>query len=184
MAVYYGNLFADWETAIVRGMVAEFEAHNPWLKYPGHEALLQECFSHWFFVRNQFSPEKGTSIKTYMRRVIRNRLNDIRKEQWAEKRRGDNFAISLDRPISDSGTCLRDVIPDVRGAEADDLRRDVERVVNRLNPFQQRICQLLRHGYSVRDAEKVLGKSKSTVYEEISKLRKVFANEGLDEYLR
>lgn len=184
MGVRYGDLFEDWEVTIVRGMVAEFEENNPWLRYPEHEDLLQECFSHWYFMRSQFNPEKGASIKTYMRRVVSRRLNDIRKIQWAKKRRGDNFTVSLDMPISDSGASLRDVIPDDKTPEDDDLRRDVERVVSKLSPFQQQICRLLRHGYSVREAGRKLGKSKSIIHEEKIKLRQVFTNEGLDDYLR
>lgn len=184
MMAYYGDLFENWEMTIVRGMVAEFEKDNTWLRYPGHKALLQESFSHWYFMRGRFNPEKGASIKTYMRRVVSRRLNDIRKKEWAEKRRENHFTVPLDVPISDSGAFLKDVIPDDRTPEADDLRRDVERVMSKLNPFQQQICRLLGHGYSVREAERKLGKSKSSIYEEKIKLRQIFANEGLREYLR
>ena len=184
MGVHYGDLFEEWELTIVRGMVAEFEENNPWLTYPGHEALLQECFDHWYWTRSQYNPEKGASIKTYMHRVVWRKLNGIRRKEWAEKRRANHLAESLDEPMSDSGLSLKDIIPDVRGLKADKLRSELARVISKLSPFRQKVCLLARDGYSLREIEKKLGISKTRIHEELQEIRRIFRNEGLDEYLQ
>lgn len=184
MRQHYGELFAKWEKSIITGIVRYFEEENPWMRYPGHEALLQECFIRWLSARDRFNPERGTSIKAYMRSVVRKRLADIRKEQLAEKRIANHVADSLDEPVSDSGLFLKDIIPDVRGLKADKLRLELVIVIGKLSPFRQRICLFAGHGYSLREIEKKIGIPKSIIHEELQEIRKVFTNEGLDEYLQ
>ncbi len=184
MTRHYGELFAEWEKGIITGMVRDFEEKNSWMRYPGHEALVQECFAQWGLVRDQFNPARGASIKTYMRSVIKNRLENIREEQSAEKRMGDHLTLALDEPVSDSGLFRKDIIPDVRGLEVDKLRLELAIAISKLSPFRQRICLLAGHEYSLREIERKLGVPKSTIHEELQEIRRIFANEGLDEYLR
>jgi len=181
----YGDLFEEWETVLARKLVSQFQAKYPWLRYPERDDLLQECFSHWCLKRDKFTPSKGASISTYMSIVIRNRLDNILEEQLAEKRKLGHFAISLDETTTDAETCLKDILPDNRTSVADDasLRADVERLMGKLSPLQKTICLLLSRGHSGREIANVLGKSKSSIYEEIKGLGNIFANEGIDEYL-
>ena len=183
MRQHYGELFAKWEKSIITGIVRYFEEENPWMRYPGHEALLQECFIRWLSARDRFNPERGTSIKAYMRAVGKKRLADIRKEQLADKRIGNHLADSLDEPVSASVIFLKDIIPDVRRLKADKLRLELAIAVSKLTTFRQRICLLAGHGYSLREIEKRLGLPKSISHEELQEIRRIFRNEGLDEYL-
>jgi len=114
---------------------------------------------------------------------VKKRLADIRKEQSAEKRIGNHLAHSLDEPVSDSGLFLKDIIPDVRRLKADRLRLELAIAISKLSPFRQRICLLAGHGYSLREIEKRLGIPRSIIHEELQEIRRVFLNEGLDEYL-
>lgn len=183
MRQHYGELFTEWEKGIIAGIVRDFEEENSWMRFPGHEALLQECAIRWLSARDRFNPERGTSIKAYMRAVVKKRLADIRKGQSAEKRMGNHLAESLDEPVSDSGLFLKDIIPDVRGLKADKLRLELAIVISKLSPSRQKICWLAGHQYSLREIEKKLGIPKSVIHEELQEIRRIFRNEGLDEYL-
>ena len=92
----YGDLFEEWETVLAKKVVSQFQARYPWLRYPERDDLLQECLIHWCLVRDTFKSSKEAPISTYMRIVIRRRLDNILEEQLADKRKLGHFAISLE----------------------------------------------------------------------------------------
>ena len=54
-----------------------------------------------------------------------------------------------------------------------------------LTPAQQRLCVMLGHeGLSIKEAAEQLRIPRGTLYEEIKRIRKIFAEHGLDEYLK
>lgn len=131
----------------------------------------------------------------YMAQVLRNKLTDWVREQGAEKRAGDLSALSLDATIdgSEDGMTLAeslDASESTRLGETGETHRhhmhiDLLRAMVLLTPAQQRLCVLLGHeGLSIKEAAEQLRIPRGTLYEEINRIRKVFANHGLGDYLK
>lgn len=51
--------------------------------------LVQECLLHWWTQRATYSEQREASPRTYMNRVLTNRLRDLRRAERAQRRRGD-----------------------------------------------------------------------------------------------
>ena len=65
------------------------------------------------------------------------------------------------------------------------VRMDLLRAVARLSPSQQRLCLMLgEEGLSIKVAAEQLRIPRGTLYEEIKRIRKVFAEHGLEHYLK
>ena len=82
---------------------------------------------------------------------------------------------------------------DNESAQPDDLgsverrhaRIDIGRVLARLTPVQRQLCQLLgEEGLTIKEAAERLRIPRGTLYEEIKRIRQVFADQGLGDYLK
>ncbi len=172
MGLNYGDLFQDWEIALAKGVVSQFQTDHPWLKTFEFDDLLQECLSHWQLKRSRFRPERGASIKTYMRTVLNNRLRSLLRRELSDRRRIQHVMISLDEPLDEAGTTLGDILPsDISEISG---RLDVASVISRLTPLQRQICQLLAEDVPASQIAKMLGKPRRTVRREIDRIRRVF----------
>jgi RNA polymerase sigma-70 factor (ECF subfamily) len=57
--------------------------------------------------------------------------------------------------------------------------------MKRLTPLQQRLCKLLGcEGLSVQDVSRKLGIPRATIYDHLKRIRKSFAELGLQYYLK
>jgi len=185
----YGQLFEDWEIAIAKNLVNEFQKTRPCLQREGFEDLLQECLTHWFFVRTGYESGREASQQTYMGRVLRNKLTDIVREQEADKRKISHLAVSLDGPLGDhdDSDALEDSIADKQPAPylQIELKIDLNKVLEKLSGKQQKLCHLLGpSGLSIKEASEHLNTPRTTIYDEIERIRKIFVKEGLEEYLK
>ena len=64
-----------------------------------------------------------------------------------------------------------------------DARIDLARAMQKLTPRQRRLCALLgEEGLSIKEAAARLRIPRGTLYEEIKRIRKVFADHGLGDY--
>ena len=64
-------------------------------------------------------------------------------------------------------------------------RGQVLRVMALLTPAQQRLCQLLgEEGLSIKEAAERLRIPRGTLYEEIKRIRRIFDQQGLSNYLK
>jgi len=183
MGLSYSGTFDDWEVAIARKLSGEFLAKHSWIKGYDFDDLVQECLIQWHLARHTYDESKAASQRTYMANVARHRLQNILDEQLAEKRSADREALSLDQPLSDKETTLGEIIPEATGPDIS-LHLDLERAVAKLTAAQRSVYLLLWEGYSVAEIARTLGKGRATVYDEINRLKKVFADDGLDGYLR
>jgi RNA polymerase sigma factor (sigma-70 family) len=184
MGPNYFGAFEDWEVAIARKLSSEFLAQHGWIRLYGLDDLVQECLIQWGLARQTYRPEKAVSRQTYMAQVVRHRLQNILAKELAEKRKGDRLATSLDQPVSEEGMTLKEVIPATMSIEADvSLRHDLEQAMARLTAFQKSLCVLLREGYNITEIAAIVHKSRPTIYDEIARVNKVFADAGLDKYL-
>jgi RNA polymerase sigma factor (sigma-70 family) len=183
MGSSYSGAFEDWEIAIARKISGEFLAKHSWIKGYDFDDLVQECLIQWHLARHTFDGSKGASRQTYMANVAKNRLQNILEEQLADKRAADRNMISLDQPLSDEQGTIADFIPAPESYDFS-LKLDLERTIAKLSIRQQKVCLFLWQGYNVTEIARELGKGRATIYDEIDHLKKIFSDEGLDEYLK
>ena len=156
---------------------------------------MQECLAHWIVARRRIPPEPdpGPPV-SYMAQVLRNKLTDMVREMTADKRAGDPGAFSLDAPLdgTEDGITLGEVLADEQADPAGSgdvdsrhARIDLSRVMALLTPAQQRLCQLLgEEGLSIKEAAERLRIPRGTLYEEIKRVRRIFDQQGLSNYLK
>lgn len=189
MSLNYGGLFESWELAVAKRLVSDYRKEWKCLEREGFDDLLQECFMHWLEVRDGFDPGRDASKKTFMARVIRNKLGNIIEKATAEKRKTIYESVSLDSPLNDDEgePTLKDKI-----AESDDvlpqikseLKIELSKAFQKLTPQQQKLCKLLgEEGLSVTEASKEMKRHRRHLYREIARIRDIFEKEGLKDYL-
>lgn len=184
----YKGLFENWEIAVAKNVIAQLMKKRTWLRPDEFEDLLQECLTHWLFVKDKYDPEAEASEKTFMARVIANKLKDIVKGRERLQRRVAQNTISLDQPLSDEedASTLMDVIatdPELRIHV--ELKIDLTRTYQKLSPAQKRLCDLLgEKGLSIKAASDILKTPRGTLYEEIKRIKAIFQKKNLDEYLK
>ena len=64
------------------------------------------------------------------------------------------------------------------------LRLDMEFVLKTLTPRQREICILLGQDYPVKMIAEMLGRPRSTVRDEIKRIREVFSRKDFESYLK
>lgn len=178
---------ADWEIALVELLVFDFLSSRTAL--PGFEVddLMQECLLHWWSQRQRYKETRGASKKTFMRRVVKAKLIDIERVLKAGKRGGGQHPLSLDAPLSQEGgddQTLGDLVP--AGETGDEVMSSVmrEHLLSRLAPGQRRLALGLEAGMSMSEISKRLDVPRTTLYDELERIRRVFRDEGLEEFLR
>ena len=195
MALKQADGLQKWEIAVTKKLVGEFRRRSRSLAAVEFDDLVQDCLVHWIVVRRRFAPDPNPPPVAYMAKVIRNKLTDLIREQAAGKRAGEIDTLSLDAAVegSDAGTTLADVLSGSNAAQPEDegdvdrhdARIDVARAMAGLTPVQRRLCQMLgEEGLSIKEAAERLRIPRGTLYEEIKRIRKVFADHGLGDYLK
>lgn len=175
----YADLFNSWEIPITKSLISEFLRKYPWLKLE-REDLLQECLVHWHFKRKTYDHMRG-SAKAYLRQVVKNKLVSILRRELAARRGASSLLVSLDELISEAET----LVEEAQSLEIPiDVSIDVRLVTEGLTPFQKQVCLLLGEGYPVAEAARSLNKPRRTVRQEIEKIRRIFSEKGLEDYLR
>ena len=195
MALKHGEGLQKWEIAVTKKLVSEFRRRSRSLAREEFDDLMQECLAHWIVVRRKLAPDPGAPPVGYMAQVIRNKLTDLIREKAADKRAGEQDALSLDAALdgSEDGATLADLLADDESAQRDETgavdrhnaRIDIGRAMARLTPVQRQLCQMLgEEGLSIKEAAERLRIPRGTLYEEIKRIRKVFTDQGLGDYLR
>jgi RNA polymerase sigma factor (sigma-70 family) len=178
----YGDVFADWEIAIAKKAVRRFQANYPWLRGLDFDDLLQECLIHWYLNRARYRESKGVSIKTYMARVLSTQLQLILRQELYDKRKASHLAESLEKPLGKGELTLADIIPADEGTTETGMRIDIESALRVLTPLQREICNLLKQDYPVKRIAEMLGKPRSTIRDEIKRIKELFSQKGLEDY--
>jgi RNA polymerase sigma-70 factor, ECF subfamily len=175
---------SNWELQLAEEVVDRFLYSRPGMRQE-REDLIQDCLEHWLRQRSRFDPSRGASPKTFMRRVLEHRLADVAARQRAAKRGSDERPLSLDRPIREgSPTALGEVLP-ASGQGEDDLLRAIAvgMAEGRLSPRQRAIARALADGMPKSELARHLHLARSTVYEELARIKAIYRDEGLDEFL-
>jgi RNA polymerase sigma-70 factor (ECF subfamily) len=194
MALKHGEELQQWEIAVAKKLVGEFRRRSRRLEREEFDDLLQECLTHWIEVRGKLAPDPEGPPVAYMARVVRNKLTDMIREQGATKRGGDTDTVSLDAPVSESDDAptFADLVDAATSGppgeehpiDRNDARIDIAGALRQLTPRQRRLCTLLgEEGLSIKEAAERLRIPRGTLYEEIKRIRKIFAEHGLEGYL-
>jgi RNA polymerase sigma factor (sigma-70 family) len=194
MALKPGDGLDNWEIAVVKKLVSEFRRRSRILGRHEFDDLVQDCLLHWIAVRRKLAPDPDNPPVGYMAQVLRNKLTDLMREQGAEKRAGDLVMVSLDATIdgSEDGMTLAESLATTESAHAEEggdthrhMHIDLLRALALLTPAQRYLCRLLgEEGLSVKEAADQLRIPRGTLYEDIKRIRKLFADRGLQEYLK
>jgi RNA polymerase sigma-70 factor (ECF subfamily) len=122
-----------------------------------------------------------------MRRVVKGKLIDIERTMKAGKRGAGHHPLSLDAPLKhgpEEERTLGYVVP------SGETEREVmsslmrERLLSRLTPGQRRLALGLEGGLSMSEMSRRLNVPRGTLYEELERIRRVFRDEHLREFLR
>jgi RNA polymerase sigma-70 factor (ECF subfamily) len=194
MSGKYKGFFQAWEISIAKKLVKEFQEKWTCLKREGFDDLLQECLAHWYFSRDGYCSGGEASQQTFMGRIVRNKLTDLVRDREADKRKVTRLTISLDAP-SEDGEHLQTLIEKIDSEKALDtplnpfleinLQIDLKKAFQKLNLQQKKLCHLLgQDELTVQEASKNINTPRSTVYDELERIRKIFLKEGLKEYLK
>ena len=194
MALRPGVGLDGWEIAVAKKLVGEYRRRSRILERYEFEDLVQDCLLHWITVRGSLDRDPANPPLGYMATVLRNWLADLVRKRGTDKRSGDLDTPSLDASIdgSDDGMTLAELldVSQSRDSAGDGethhhMHLDLLRTCAHLTPAQQRLCLMLgEEGLSVKAAAEQLGIPRGTLYEEINRIRKLFADHGMEIYLR
>ena len=65
------------------------------------------------------------------------------------------------------------------------LKIDLSKALQKLTPKQKKLCHLLKEeGFTIKQLSEYLKTPRSTVYDEIERIKKIFMREDLEDYLK
>jgi len=189
--------FAAWEVTLARGKAKGLVGKHGFT-YEDVPDLEQELLLEIHLkrgVRESWS-EITASPKTVMDRILNNRIRGIIDSVEADKRRINIRASSLSDEVGDDESsnhlALEEVIGDDhaltrrgrRSRSADDeLTLAISMGRGSFNDRQQQICDLLMQGFSIVETANAMGMKRTTLNDEIKRMRKLFYQQGLQEYV-
>jgi RNA polymerase sigma-70 factor (ECF subfamily) len=186
---YSEDLFQGWEIAIAKKYVRQFRSTCQCLQRDVFEDLVDECLKHWFFLKDTVKPEAEEKRKAYMVAIVKNKLSNIVASRRTVKRNEFFQALSLDEflegnPESPFLAHLGQRSPSEE-VEHSELKEKLERIFQRLNPQQQKVYSAIFDGeLTITEVSLRLNLHRSTVYDEIKRIKTIFENEGLRSFLR
>jgi RNA polymerase sigma-70 factor (ECF subfamily) len=125
-----------------------------------------------------------------MSQVIENKLMDILKLKERQKRKTIYQSISLDELLShiNEEECSNHVISDDESFKAvltSDINLILLKALEKLSRRQQELCRLLQEeGLNMTQVSEKLNIPRGTLFDEILRIREIFRNEGLKDYLQ
>jgi DNA-directed RNA polymerase specialized sigma24 family protein len=153
---------------------------------------MQECLIEWHLKRGKYDPTRGASKQTFMARIVRNKLADIANKRKTKKRGAGRDHISLDDKVGgneDSPHLIDTIASESSNAshfESPDevlMKGAVSTVVAKLTERQQLIVRHLRESHSVSEIGRLINTPRTTVNDEIGRIRRLFHKEQLDSFL-
>ena len=115
------------------------------------------------------------------------KLTDIERNAKAQKQRGGRGTASLGQPINEEDTdpnTLADLLPGSEDtANAATNRLPIDQALARLTLRQRQLISGLNAGFPVSQITQALDVPRTTLYDELTRIRQVFRDEGLSTYL-
>ena len=173
-AINFNDVYAD---AYVRKSV-EVATEQQIRKFPSlvsyADDIKQELWIYIAEALDQFDASRSCSLRTFLWKVISNRIVSIRNLYLPP----NVSVMSYDASDEELPLYAKD---EVRQTE---LRMDLAVVMERLTPTQRQICQRIMDGISLRAIAQQLGVSDSTFYFlYIQPIRDEFRKEKMEKYL-
>jgi RNA polymerase sigma-70 factor (ECF subfamily) len=146
--------------------------------------------THWYYVRCRYDDAKPAAKKTFMRHVFENKIFDLLEQRVSVKRKAMYQNISLDGLIAGLD---EDEYPDELSFEDQNfeevLRSDIGRILkqamSKLSGRQREMCRLIKvEGMNMNQVSQKMNIPRGTLFDEVLRIREVFRNEGLTDYLR
>ena len=181
--------FEPWEIDAVKAVVAAFVAVRGHTRTHDFQDFVQEGLVAWWEARDSYLTTRGANRRTFLNRVVTNRLRDLRDRERAEKRTAERKALSLDISDSEDEPGLQDLIPDHRAvnpqtaAEVGDLRLRIDRARRRLSSRECAVLDGLAIGKTPTELGRELKTSRVTIYADLRRIRLALEGEGLREFL-
>lgn len=185
----YKGLFQDWEIGVAISVINRIRRDQKCLELEDFDDLLQECLTHWHFSKDDYDSSFGANIRTFMARVIEYKLRHVAEKLASDKRKISMESVSLDEPIFDeegSPTFLnqlsKDEVASYQQASLE-FKIDISRIFKKLTSRQRELCRLLsEEGLNINEASEILKIPRSTLYEDIKRIKAVFERDNLREY--
>lgn len=189
----YKALFEDWEIGIAVRLVSRFRAERKVLEREDFEDLLQECLTHWFSNRDKYDPSRHANPRTFMAKVVTNKLKDLAKARTTDTRKVAYEALSLDAPVreDDPDRTFVDLIDDAT-AEVDPeeaiflipFRVRLAKAWSELSKGERRLCRLRMDGLNMEEAYEAMGIGKDEAYKMRKRIQEVFEKQELRGYFK
>jgi DNA-directed RNA polymerase specialized sigma24 family protein len=184
----YERLFEDWELKLAERLIRRFCGRRKAFPDSEFETLLADVLTDWYRQRSQYDAVRFNSPEAFMNTVVERDLTDRARAEMTLKRSALRNAASLNEPLNDEDNALTReevlAIPDLLSSGVTDLRLDLGKVTRRLNSRQKRILELRLDRHAVKEIAALLNLSRSTVHDEIVRIRKLFESQGLRDYLK
>lgn len=189
---YWERVFQKWEIAVTRNVVRQFQESCPSLKRDFIDDLTYECLLHWFSEKDKYDIQKMEKPKKFLAKVITNKLCDLVRRRTAEKRSGYFLAESLEQFLEDNpnSPCLADNSKVDQADELaqkeirDELKVRLDQIFKKLKPQQKEVFLALRdEQLTVTEISVRLKVHRMTIHREINRIRELFENEGLREFI-
>lgn len=140
------------------------------------EPFASEVLARLLAVWDSFDPARGPR-EAFINTVVSNLIASLLRERYAQKRRGTT------QPLDGVADVLVDrATSDGRQEHIINLRIDLANALPRLTPFQRQIVDLLQRDALTPVAEQ-LGIPRRTLRDQCARIRDVFRDAGLEEYL-
>jgi len=184
----YKRIFEGWEIGVTRNLVKQFQEKHPSLEREFIDDLTDECLKHWLSKRGKYDLQKIEKPKSFLAEVVSNKLLDLVRHRTAKKRRDYSLAKSLDQFLEDKSDShiLAHTAQVDQPTEMDqsDLKSKLDQVFQRLNSQQKKVFTVLREEQlTITEISLRLKVHRSTIHNEINRIKKIFENEGLRKYL-
>lgn len=193
-AVGYDD-FKTWEKDLARIKALRLVGQHGFTLNDADD-LEAELRLHIWVKRAKYDPrrEPRVTYETFMTRVVENKVRDIIETRHSQKRHPTGGLQSLETPIenrhgdmesvSETAPEEHDLWSRRRPApEQTDLQIRMEKARQRLSEGQTDLFRLMISGFTVSEAAEKLGRPRTTLNKEIVRMRAIFGQEDLQDYL-
>ena len=185
----YGSVFTEIERNVALKVIRDAVNTGKW-KREEEDDLKQSVFKHLCEKRSKYITKKRYA--NYVRRMVKNKILNLIEIRDAQKRIPDNVVMSLDYEysfdVSGENLVLEDILYNksdvIPGDDRSFLYDEIWNIVKNEKPIFQEIFKLWLEGHTVSSMAKKMGKKRTTISDQVQKLKRMIKDAGLDDYLK
>jgi DNA-directed RNA polymerase specialized sigma24 family protein len=187
--------FEQWEIKMVEKKVGGLMGKFGFTRSDAGD-LRQELFLQIHLYRSGKGAAPKEKEKSWVSKILDNRLRNIIDAVKSEKRKVHLHSDSLQKEVEigegNQVVTYEDILREDQAhprwgrkpiADEEEMRQAVSFGARHLTGFQKKVSRLLQKGHSVTEVSDILRIKRTTLNDEIKRIRKTFFREGLDEYL-